>query len=69
MSLEEGVVLLLLVSSKHGKVEYKWEKKRRWMDDWNLMKVPSYTCLMYVDTAAQYRCTVENKTIEFNVKG
>ena len=69
MSLEEGVVPLLVVSPKHGSVEYKWEKKRQWMDDCNLMKVPSYTFLIYVDTAAQYRCTVESTTIEFNVKG
>lgn len=69
MSLEEGVVPLLVMTPKHGSVEYKWEKKRQWMDDWNLMKVPSYTCLVYVDTAAQYRCTVDSNTIEFNVKG
>ena len=36
---------------------------------WNLIEVPYYTCLLFVDTARNYRCTVEGKTILFSVKG
>ena len=52
-----------------GKVEYKWEYKSIYIDKWNVIQVPSYTCLLYVDTARKYRYTVERRTVLFDVKG
>ena len=60
---------LLVVSPSHGKTEYKWEYQSIYASKWTLIEVPSYTCLLFVATARKYRCTVEGKTVLFNVKG
>lgn len=59
---------LLVVSPFHGKVKYIW-KYQIYMDEWNLIQVPPYTYLLFVDTARKYRYTVEGKTVLFSVKG
>ena len=66
--LENAVTPLLVVSPKHGSVEYKWERKVSFTsNEWKTIEVPSWTCLLYVTSAAQYRCTVELSTIIFDV--
>ena len=69
-------VPLLVISPAHGQVSYKWEKKSLdWEDtavpslDWEDTAVPSFTCLLYVDTAQQYKCTVDGESVIFNVQG
>lgn len=69
VSMEKPPAALLVVSPNHGKAKYLWEYKYSYQDKWNIIKVPSYTCLLYVDTARKYRCTVDGKTILFDVKG
>ena len=60
---------LLVVSPSHGKAKYRWEYKSIYVDKWNLIEVPWYTCLLFVDTARKYRCTVEGQMVVFDVKG
>ena len=60
---------LLVISPRHGQVHYQWEKKSCTMVEWENVAVPPTTCLLYVDTAQQYRCTVEGESITFNVQG
>ena len=57
---------LLVISSAHGQVSYKWEKKSL---DWEDIAVPPFTCPLYVDTAQQYKCTVDGESFIFNVQG
>ena len=65
---ENASVPLLVISPSHGKVKYKWEQRKSFMGDWEVVKVPHWTCLLYVTSANQYRCTVETSTIIFDVK-
>ena len=39
------------------------------MEDWEVVSVPSWTCLLYVDVSGQYRCKVEDSTVLFHVQG
>ena len=66
--MEKPPTALLVVSPKHGETAYKWERKRLYMDGWDNIDVPPYTCLLYVDVARQYRCTVEGRSVVFNVQ-
>lgn len=65
---ENGSVPLLVISPSHGNVKYKWEQRTSFMGEWKMVKVPPWTCLLYVTLANQYRCTVETSTILFDVK-
>ena len=60
---------LLVISPEHGQVHYQWEKKSSTMENWENVAVPPNTCLLYVDTAQQYKCTVDGKTVTFNLQG
>ena len=60
---------LLVISPGHGQVHYQWEKKCSTMVEWENVAVPPTTCLLYVDTAQQYRCTVEGESVTFNLQG
>ena len=65
---ENAATPLLVISPKHGSVEYKWKKKVSFLsNEWRTIEVPSWTCLLYVTTATQYRCTVESSMITFDV--
>ena len=39
------------------------------MENWEDVAVPPNTCLLYVDTAQQYKCTVDGKSVTFNLQG
>lgn len=69
LKLEKSPQALLVISPNHGRVQYKWEWKHAYMTDWKAVDVPSWTCLLYIDTAGQYRCTVEDSTVLFHVQG
>ena len=60
---EESVSIKILCCT----VLYQWQKKSCTMEEWEDMAVPPNTCLLYVDTAQQYRCTVEEKSVAFNL--
>ena len=60
---------LLVISPSHGNVNYNWEQKTCLMGEWQTIKVPPWTCLLYVTSANQYRCTVGTSSILFDVKG
>lgn len=60
---------LLVISPNHGKVNYRWEQRFSDLDEWKIFDVPLWTCLLYVECARQYRCTVEDKCVVFHVKG
>ena len=60
---------LLVISPGHGNMKYKWEQKTCLMGDWQKIEVPPWTCLLYVTSANQYRCTVETSSVLFDVKG
>jgi len=62
-------VPLLVISPSHGQISYKWEKKSSSNMDWEDMAIPPFTCLLYVDTAQQYKCTVDGESVIFNVQG
>ena len=62
-------ILLLVISPAHGRVQYIWEKRSKETDEWEKSDVPTHTCLLYVDTAKQYRCTFDGTSIVFNVQG
>lgn len=59
-------VPLLVISPNHGKVT---EQRFSDVDNWKTFDVPLWTCLLYVEYARQYRCTVEDKCVVFHVKG
>ena len=67
--LKKSPIPLLVVSPNHGKVEYKWECKSHYTEKWTKVEVPPYTCLLHVDTPCKYRCTVNEESITFDVKG
>ena len=60
---------LVVIAPDHGRVVYTWEEKHPHDSSWKKIDVPSYTCLLYVDTTMQYRCCVDDKTVVFDVKG
>ena len=60
---------LVVIAPDHGKAVYLWERKRPHNDIWEVVKVPSSTCVLYVDTTMQYRCIVNDQSIVFDVKG
>lgn len=60
---------LVVIDPDHGTAIYIWEKKYPHDNSWKKIDAPSYTCLLYVDTTMQYRCSVNDKTVVFNVKG
>ena len=62
-------VPLVVIVPNHGRVVYTWEKKHPHDSSWKKIDVPSYTCALHVDTTMQYRCSVDDKTVVFNVKG
>lgn len=67
--MDKSPATLEVVSPNHGRVEYKWEWKRAYMKDWEVVEVLLWTCLLYVDAAGQYRCTVGDSTVIFHVQG
>ena len=69
LQLGKSPVSLIVISPHHGSVPYKWEWKRIYMEDWKVIDVPSWTCLLCADSTGQYRCTVEDSTIVFHVRG
>ena len=60
---------LVVIDPNHGTAIYTWERKQPHDNNWNKIDIPSYTYLLYVDTTMQYRCSVDDKTIVFNIKG
>lgn len=58
---------LLVLSSKHGKVEYLWERAQDLSSQWVQILVPSHTCLLYVSYPGKYRCIVEEEMFTFTV--
>ena len=60
---------LVVIDPNHGTAIYTWEKKQPHDNSWKKIDVPSHTCLLYVDTTMQYRCSVDDKVVVFNVKG
>lgn len=60
---------LIVISPNHGHVLYAWEKKKENTENWESVNVPSHTCILYIDTAMQYRCNVNGKSVLFNVQG
>jgi hypothetical protein len=51
LKLEKSPQALLVISPNHGRVQYKWEWKRAYMTDWKAVDVPSWTCLLYIDSS------------------
>ena len=45
---------LLVISPKHGRVSYMWERKGFYAEKWEIIKVPPYTSILYVDTTMEY---------------
>ena len=68
-TMDKSPAALLVVSPNHGTVAYQWQYKSICSDVWTAINVPSYTCLLYVNTARKYRCMVDDKIILFDVKG
>ena len=60
---------LLVLSPNHGRVVYKWEWKSVYDEQWQLLDVPMYTCLLYPQRSGQYKCTVGSFETLFTVKG
>ena len=60
---------LLVISPKHGRVSYMWERKGFYAEKWESIKVPPYTSILYVDTAMEYKCTVDDTSVVFKVQG
>ena len=46
---------LLILVPDHGHVRYKWERHNKRAGVWDLIEVPPYTCLLYVDQPGDYR--------------
>ena len=49
--MNKSPATLLVGSPNHGTVAYQWQYKNIDSDVWTAIKVPSYTCLLYVNTA------------------
>ena len=60
---------LLVLSPNHGMVEYLWEYKSNYSQQWCKLEVPTTTCLLYIDTVRKYKCTVDGNEVIFYVKG
>lgn len=69
LSLMKTPTPLFVLSPNHGKTEYLWERKGNRGLEWTKIDVPSHTCLLYVDVAGEYKCTVESISINFHVQG
>ena len=54
---------LVVIDPNHGTAIHIWEKKQPCDSSWKKIDVPSYTCLLYVDTTMQYRCSVNDKIV------
>ena len=59
---------LVVIGPHHGRALYTWEKHPH-DSIWKKIDVPSYTCLLHVDTTMLYQCSVDDKTVVFDVKG
>jgi len=46
-----------------------WWEKSCSMAEWENVAVPPTICLPYVDTAQQYRCTVDGESVTLNLQG
>ena len=61
---------LLVISPRHGQACYTWERKTGpHTEKWESINVPPYTAILYIDTAMQYRCTVDDTSVVINVQG
>ena len=60
---------LLVISPKHGRVSYTWERKRYYAQKQESIKVPPHTSILYVDIAMVYKFTVDNTSLVFKVQG
>ena len=58
---------LLILMPEHGSVSYKWERRNERAGVWQLIEVPPYTCLLYVDLPGDYRCQVGERKFYFIV--
>ena len=65
--LEESPVPIFVVSPNHGSAKYCWEYKRIMSEEWESVRVPEHTCLIYADCVGQYRCHVDNYSVLFTV--
>lgn len=68
LMLDTTPVPVFTISPNHGKIGYKWEKKRLLSPDWICIDVPERTCLLFVDEPGKYRSSFENESIVFEVK-
>ncbi len=59
---------LYVVSPNHGKSEYHWKRKSVFSQDWTLINVPAWTCLLRVNESGNYRCSFDDMSISFEVK-
>ena len=66
-AITTGYATLLVLSPYHGEVSYKWEKKGNLA--WEMIDVPSSTCLLYVNCYGMYRCKVDDAIYYFEVIG
>lgn len=58
---------LVVISPKHGKLDYVWEKKG--VEEIDDVFFPYNTSVLYVQSAGVYQCTIGGETIEFKVQG
>ena len=58
---------LLLLAPDHGHVTYKWERRNARAGVWELIDVPPFTCLLYVDQPGDYMCQMGGENFYFNV--
>lgn len=68
LTIDDHPSALLVLSPRHGSISYKWERKG-YSDEWSVVDVPGWTCLLYIDLPGSYRCTVEDNVVQFCVKG
>ena len=61
------VAPLLVLSPHHGSVCYLWEK--RGVTRWELVYIPSDTCILYAKCRGMYKCSVGGQVVEFEVIG
>ena len=61
------LIPLLLISPHHGNYCYQWEKKAK--SEWEAINVPSNTCVIYVQSCGNYKCTVAGELYSFEVRG
>ena len=60
---------LLVISPKHERVSYTWKRKGSCAEKWESIKIPTYTSTLYVDTAMEYKCSVDDTRVMFKVQG